>query len=153
MKGSFGRRGGALAAAAAALLVIIGAVSPAAAATRPVARIVFEFGCNATGDPFCAPNYLGFRYTAILWPDGTGVTQGAVNLHTRGGGAAEGATPVNDEIEWTATTGPLNLAVGVDPNNLYFNLGVGTLSFPQTEGHYAGHGAPGTSFQVTVIRY
>lgn len=152
MNRSPGRLSGRLAAIIVAATALAGVVAPAAAADRPVARISWEFTCNATGDPFCAPEYLGFRYTATLWADGSGVTQGSVNLHTRGG-AAEGATPVNDEIEWTATTGPLNLAVGVDPNNLYFNLGVGTLSFPQTEGHYAGFGEPGTSFQVTVIRY
>ena len=79
------------------------------------------------------------------------MTHGAVNIHTRGA-AAEGATAVNDAIEWTATTGALNLAVGEDPSNLYFNLGEGTLSFPQTAGHYSFHPLPGTEGEVTVIR-
>lgn len=152
MKRSVGRRSGFVAALGAALLVIAAIAAPVSATERPVARIVFEYSCNATGDPFCAPNYFGFRYTATLWADGTGVTQGSFNLHTRGG-RADGGMPINDEIEWTATTGPLNTPVGEDPDNLYFNLGVGTLSFPQTEGHYPFHPLPGTEGEVTVIRY
>ena len=134
------------------MLVLAGAFAPATAAEQPVARIVFEFSCNATNDAACAPSYNGFRYTAVLWPDGTGETQGSFDVHGRGGAAGAGG-PVNDEIEWTATTGPLNFAVGVDPSNLYFNLGVGTLSFPQTAGHYSGHPMPGLQANVTVIRY
>lgn len=152
MKRTIGRRSRVLAALGAAALMLATVIAPAAAAERPVARIVFSFTCNGTGDPFCAPEYFGFRYTAVLWPDGTGVTQGSFNTHTRGGPGG-GGQPLNDEIEWTATTGPLNTAVAIDPDNLYYNLRVGTLSFPQTAGHYAYRPLSGTSAEITVIRY
>ena len=152
MNRSVGRRSRLLAALGAAALILAMMAAPASAAGRPYARIVFEFTCNATGDPFCAPDYFGFRYTATLWPDGSAVTQGSFNIHTRGGSGGSGE-PINDQTSWTGTTGPLNLAVAVDPNNLYYNLGVGTLSFPQTPGHYSYRPLPGTSGEITVIRY
>ena len=126
-------------------------IGTAGAVEQPVARIVFEFSCNGTDDPFCAPDYFGFRYTATLWPDGEATIQGSFNEHTRGGTGGSGE-PLRDVVEWTATTGPLNLATAEDPSNLYFNLGVGTLSFPQTAGHYLYQPMPGTQGIVIVIR-
>ena len=146
------RRLAALLAIGALLAASLAAPAAIAAKSTVVARVTFSFACNATGDPFCSPDYFGFRYTAELRSDGTGTTQGSFNLHQRGGPAG-GGDSINDEIEWTATTGALNLVVAVDPSDLYFNLGFGTLSFPQTAGHYSYHPVPGITSEVTVIRY
>ena len=136
------------------LAALVGAPTVAAAAgSQGAARIEFAASCQTPDYPMCSPELFGIRYTLTLDPGGNGTIAGSYSKHQRGGGGA-GAEPINGPIQWWASTGPNGFAVGVDPANLYYNvdLGNGALSFPQTQGHYSSHPAPGVAVETNVSR-
>lgn len=134
--------------------LVLGATSSATVlgtGEAAVAQIEFAFTCNATDDPFCAPEYFGIRYRATLWDGGSATIAGAYSKHQRGGPGA-GAESLHGTATWWASTGPDGPPVATDPNDLYYNLdlGSGALAFPQTPGHYSYRPGPGVSGQIQV---
>ncbi len=133
-------------------MALIGAPGVAVASGNgATARIEFAASCQNPTFPTCSPELFGIRYTVTLDAGGSGTIAGSYSKHQRGSSGA-GGDPINGPISWWASTGPDGLAVGVDPSNLYYNvdLGNGALSFPQTQGHYSSHPAPGVAVETTV---
>ena len=150
-----------LLASCALVLVTLGATTGGAAAygaaEHPLAQIEFSGNCNNPDIPLCFPPPAGFGLGGVwFWIEidegGTGDIAGAGCGHDRAGNG--GAGSIRGEIEWWGSVGPQGAAFFVDPNNLYYNVNLGDggppLSFPQTQGHYSFHPAPGVAIETQI---
>lgn len=142
--------------AAASLGMAAGGVAAYGAADSPLAQIEVSANCDNPTFPLCDPN-SGVGLGGIwLWIEidagNTADVAGSACTHTIGSGG-NGAHSIRGEFSWWGSTGPQGFPMATDPYNLYYNVPVGggpTLAFPQTQGHYSFHPAPGVSIQVTV---
>ena len=141
--------------AAASVAVSASPVAAYGAAEHPLAQIEFSGNCNNPDFFLCFPPPAGFGLGGVwLWIEidagGTGDVAGAGCGHDRAGSG--GAGPILGEITWTgpAPVGPIFF---VDPNNMYYAVHLpdgGVVSFPQTQGHYSLHPAPGVALELQV---
>ena len=132
----------------------VGAIVPVASAATGVARITFTVNCANAEIPACEVEPFGIRYTVDLHADWTATVNGSFSKRNPGSGTG-GGDPIDMEITYSVTTGPLGLTVGADPNDQYYNidLGNGVLSFPVTPGHFNAHFTSGVQIESTVLAY
>lgn len=135
-----------------------GTVAAYGHADHPLAQIEVSANCNDPSFPLCFEPPDGFGLGGIwLWieidANQTGDVAGSGCGHIRGVGG--GAESIRGDITWWPSTGPDGVALfGVDPNDQYYNVDLGTgdppFSFPRTAGHYSFKPVPGVTVQTQV---
>lgn len=124
----------------AALGLTSGGVLAYGKADSPLAQLELSANCTNAASPYCAPSAFGLG-GVWLWIEidqgGTADVSGAGCGHLPGFGG--GAGSIRGTFPWwysdSANLPPGTIAVGTDPNDLYY-VTVFRFAFPVTTGHY-----------------